>query len=170
MDPPADTYGRPMAFTTDPDGTHRYRATCTWSGSTGAGYDGYGRAHRVEAPPAATALALSNDPTLGGDAALLDPEQLVLAAASSCQLLSFLAIAARARIDVTAYRDDAEATMSHGEGPARIAAIVLHPQITVAAGPSVPRVERLVHLAHQECYIANSLATPVTVDPVLTFT
>jgi organic hydroperoxide reductase OsmC/OhrA len=158
-----------VAFTTDPDGTHRYRATCSWSGSTGLGYDRYGRIHRVEAPPAAAALELANDPSLGGDAALLDPEQLVLAAASSCQLLSFLAIAARARIDVTGYRDDAEAAMSHDEGPARIAVIVLRPHITVAPGPSVPRVERLVHLAHRECYIANSLATPVSVEPVVQF-
>jgi organic hydroperoxide reductase OsmC/OhrA len=158
-----------MAFTTDPDGTHRYRATCTWSGSTGAGYDAYARAHRVEAPPATTALELSNDPALGGDASRLDPEQLVLAAASSCQLLSFLAIAAKARVDVTDYRDDAEATMSHDDGPHRIAVIVLRPHVTVAPGPSVARVERLVHLAHQECYIANSLATPVSVEPVIAF-
>lgn len=158
-----------MAFTTDPDGTHRYRASATWSGSTGVGYDGYGRAHRVTAAPARAALELSNDPTLGGDASLLDPEQLVLAAAASCQLLSFLAIAAKARVDVTDYRDDAEATMSHDEGPHRIAAIVLRPQITVAPGPSIPRVERLVHLAHQECYIANSLATPIAVEPTVTF-
>ena len=158
-----------MAFIEDSDGTHRYRTTCTWSGSTGAGYDGFGRTHRVEAPPASATLELSNDPSLGGDASRLDPEQLVLAAASSCQLLSFLAIAARARIDVTAYRDDAEATMSHDKGPARIAAIVLRPQISVVAGPSVARVERLVDLAHRECYVANSLATPVAVEPTVRF-
>lgn len=158
-----------MAFTEDPDGTHRYRTTATWSGSTGVGYDGYVRAHRVSAPPATAELELSNDPRLGGDASRLDPEQLVLAAASSCQLLSFLAIAAKARLDVTDYRDDAEAVMSHDEGPARIAGIVLRPQITVAPGPSVPRVERLVDLAHRECYIANSLATPVAVEPEISF-
>jgi organic hydroperoxide reductase OsmC/OhrA len=107
-----------MAFAEAPDGTHRYRATCTWSGSTGAGYDAYERAHRVEAPPAASALELSNDPSLGGDASRLDPEQLVLAAASSCQLLSFLAIAARARVDVTDYRDDAEADRRDRAAPA----------------------------------------------------
>src|SRR3954453_15950058 len=67
---------RAVAFTTDPDGTHRYRATCSWSGSTGLGYDRYGRIHRVEAPPSAAALELANDPSLGGDAELLDPEQL----------------------------------------------------------------------------------------------
>ena len=46
---------------------------------------------------------------------------------------------------------------------------MLRPQITVAPGPSVPRVERLVHLAHGECYVANSLATPVAVEPAITF-
>lgn len=157
-----------MAFTLADDGAHLYRTTCTWTGSTGAGYDAYGRAHGVSAAPATQQLALSNDPSLGGDAALLDPEQLVLAAASSCQLLSFLAIAARARIDVTDYRDDAEARMSHDDGPARIASITLRPAILVGPGPGLARVERLVRLAHDECYVANSLSTPVTVEPVIT--
>jgi organic hydroperoxide reductase OsmC/OhrA len=157
-----------MAFMRADDGAHLYRATCSWSGSTAAGYDAYPRAHRVTAAPATHVLDLSNDPSLGGDAALLDPEQLVLAAASSCQLLSFLAIAARARIDVRDYRDAAEARMSHDDGPARIASITLRPAITVGAGPGLPRVERLVHLAHGECYVANSLATPVTVEPLIT--
>ncbi len=158
-----------MAFTVSDDGAHLYRATCSWSGSTAAGYDAYRRAHRVSAPPATQVLDLSNDPSLGGDAALLDPEQLLLAAASSCQLLSFLAIAARARIDVVDYRDDAEARMSHDDGPARIAWITLRPEIAVAPGPGLARVERLVRLAHDECYVANSLTTPVTVRPVITF-
>ena len=154
-----------MAFTTRGDGTHGYRTTTTWAGSTGAGYDGYGRTHRIAAPPATHTLELSNDPSLGGDAALLDPEQLVLAAASSCQLLSFLAIAARARVDVTAYVDEAEATMS----ARRIESITLRPTITLTTGPTEHRVQRLVDLAHHECYIANSLATPVTVEATLRF-
>jgi organic hydroperoxide reductase OsmC/OhrA len=158
-----------MAFTTSDDGAHLYRATCSWSGSTAAGYAAYLRAHRVSAAPATHVLEMSNDPSLGGDAALLDPEQLVLAAASSCQLLSFLAIAARARIDVRDYRDHAAARMSHDDGPARIASITLRPAITVSSGPGVSRVERLVRLAHDECYVANSLSTPVTVQPTITF-
>lgn len=159
-----------MAFTRTPKGEHVYRTSCTWSGSTGVGYDAVVREHRISAAPAATELVLSNDPSLGGDAALLDPEQLVLAAASSCQLLSFLAVAARARIDVTSYRDDAEARMSTDDGPARIARIDLRPDIAVSAGPSVARVERLVDLAHHECYVANSLVTPVTVTPTIRLT
>lgn len=57
--------------------------------------------------------------------------------------------------------------MSHDDGPARIAAITLRPTITVSPGPGLARVERLVRLAHDKCYIANSLSTPVAVTPTI---
>jgi organic hydroperoxide reductase OsmC/OhrA len=150
---------------------HRYRARCSWTGSTGAGYDAYDRTHRAEAAPAGTELVLSSDPAFLGDPQLLNPEQLLLAAASSCQLLSFLAVAARARIDVVAYEDDAEAVMPEDDPPVRFTSIVLRPRITVLAGgsggPSAEKVLRLVRLAHEECYVANSLRTEVTVDATI---
>lgn len=155
-----------MAFTADPDGAHRYTGTCRWEGSTGAGYDAYSRAHHVTAAPAVAELDLSNDPSLGGDATLLDPEQLVLLAASSCQLLSLLAVAARARVDVRAYDDHPEARMST-DRPPRIAAITLRPHIT-AAGTTEERIRHWSEVAHRECYVANSLATPVLVEPTVT--
>src|SRR3954447_5312136 len=139
--------------------THRYHTRCTWTGSTGAGYDAYDRTHRAEAPPAATELVLASDPAFLGDPHLLNPEQLLLAAASSCQLLSFLAVAARARIDVVAYDDEAEGTMPEDDPPTRLTSIVLRPTITIAAGPSEERVRHLVEVAHRECYIANSVRT-----------
>jgi organic hydroperoxide reductase OsmC/OhrA len=67
---------------------HRYTASCRWRGSTGAGYAAYDRAHEVEAVPAETTLSLSGDPAFGGDPTFLNPEQLLVMAASSCQLLS----------------------------------------------------------------------------------
>jgi organic hydroperoxide reductase OsmC/OhrA len=150
-----------MAFTQEPGGVHVYSSTCTWEGSTALGYDGVVRRHRIECPPAMAPLELSNDPSLGGDASLLDPEQLVLAAASSCQLLSFLAVAARARVDVVGYRDDAEARMST-DRPERIASITLRPAIR-ATRTTEKRIRHLVEVAHRECYVANSLSTPVEI-------
>src|SRR5207302_6235228 len=84
---------------------HRYTTTCTWSGSTAAGYEQYERDHTAAAPPAAARLELSGDPAFRGDPGRLNPEQLLVMAASSCQLLSFLAAAARARVDVIGYQD-----------------------------------------------------------------
>ena len=149
--------------------THRYAAEVRWSGSTGAGYAAYGRAHSGAAPPAAPELALSGDPAFGGDPELLNPEQLVVLAAASCQLLSFLAVAARARVDVVAYADAAEGEMPEGERPVRITRIVLRPRIAVREGPSEERVRRLVATAHRECYVASSLRTEVRVEPEVSF-
>ena len=148
---------------------HRYRTRCSWSGSTAGGYDGYSRAHRAEAPPAATGLTLSADPAFRGDPGLLNPEQLLVLAAASCQLLSFLAVAARARLDVVAYDDEAEAVMPEDDRPVRLTAIVLRPRIVLEPGPSERRVRHLVEVAHRECYVANSLATPVRVEPTVVF-
>lgn len=152
---------------------HTYRTTLAWTGSTGAGYDRYDRTHRLTAPPAGAELVLASDPAFLGDPALLNPEQLLVAAASSCQLLSFLAVAARARLDVTAYRDEAEAVMPEDDPPVRITRIDLRPHVVLAdTGASRPAPERLRHLtevAHRECFIANSLASEVTVSPTFTW-
>lgn len=147
---------------------HRYETRLRWAGSTDAGYDAYDRTHAVEATPAHTGLTLSADPAFLGDPALLNPEQLVVLAASSCQLLSFLAVAARARIDVRSYEDDAEATMPEDDPPMRLTAIILRPRVLVGPGPTVSRVEHLLEVAHRECFIANSLRSEISVEPTVT--
>jgi organic hydroperoxide reductase OsmC/OhrA len=147
--------------------THHYRVRSRWSGSTGVGYEAYDRAHDGEVDPAGTRLALSSDPAFRGDPALLNPEQLVVLAASSCQLLSFLAVAARARIDVVGYEDEGEGEMPEDDRPIRITRIVLRPRIRVAAGPTEAQVRHLVEVAHRECFIASSLRTEIVVEPTI---
>ena len=149
----------------DPARVHRYIVSSRWRGSTGAGYDAYDRSHEVEATPAEVTLALSSDPAFRGDPTLLNPEQLLVMAASSCQLLSFLAVAARARIDVVEYRDDAEGEMPENDPPMRITRITLRPQIVVWEDVNEARVRHLVEVAHRECFIASSLQTEVVVEP-----
>lgn len=148
--------------------THTYRATLSWEGSTGAGYPAYDRSHQV-VPAPGTSLTMSADPAFRGDPALPNPESLLLAAASSCQLLSFLAVAARARLDVVRYTDEAVAEMPEDDPPVRITWIQLKPRITVRGIEKelFPRVERLVRLAHDECYIANTLTARVDVEPMI---
>ena len=148
---------------------HQYNVRCSWSGSTGVGYEAYSRAHDAIAPPAEVRLALSSDPAFRGDPSLLNPEQLVVLAAASCQLLAFLAVAARARIDVVDYEDDAEGVMPEDDPPMRLTRIVLHPSITVRSEVGEARLRHLVEVAHKECFIANSLRTDVVVEPTFVF-
>jgi len=92
---------------------------------------------------------------------------LVVLAAASCQLLSFLAVAARARVDVVAYEDKAVGLMPEDDLPVRLTRIELHPTITVAGEANEDKIRRLVEVAHQECYIASSLLSDITVEPII---
>jgi organic hydroperoxide reductase OsmC/OhrA len=132
---------------------HRHVATCSWRGSTGDGYEVYGRRHNASAPPADVALTLSSDPAFHGDPALLNPEQLLVLAASSCQLLSFL--------DDTAEGEMPEARQTS------ITRIVLRPRITVASGTDPERIAHLCEVAHRDCFIANSLRTEIVIEPTV---
>ena len=98
---------------------------------------------------------------------MLNPEQLLLMAASSCQMLWFLHLASKARIDVVAYEDDAEALMPEDEEPVRITEVTLRPRIAVTGDASEERVRRLVDTAHGHCFIANSLSCAMTIEPTV---
>ncbi|MGH8279954.1 MAG: OsmC family protein [Gammaproteobacteria bacterium] len=147
---------------------HRYQAVCHWRGSTGVGYEAYDRSHELRAPPAEGAIAASSDPSFRGDPTRLNPEQLLVMAAASCQMLAFLAIAARARLNVIEYEDRAEGCMSENDKPLRITQITLKPHIVLLGAADEARVCRLLEQAHRECYIANSLKTAITLEPQIT--
>ena len=146
--------------------THHYATALHWAGSTAVGYDDYPRAHTVR-PVDKPLLELSADPSFRGDPTRTNPEELLLAAASSCQLLSFLAVAARARADVVRYDDAAEAVMDDDQKPLWVNEIRLNPQIEIAGDVPVEKFERWVRIAHQECFIARSLRSRLVVRATL---
>ncbi len=159
---------------------HTYACSVVWSGNTSVGYDDYDRRHAGRfsttggTPTDGLVVPLSGDAAFGGDAALPNPEQLLVLAAASCQLLSFLAVAARARVEVLSYSDDGLGEMPDVRGPTGLAVVHLRPEITLAdrltTGRELTedRVRHLCEVAHRECYVANSLRTEVVVEPRIT--
>ena len=143
---------------------HRYRAALRWSGSTGAGWDSYAREHVAVAPPTTQQVGLTTGEAQG-DPSVLNPEQLLVMAASSCQMLWFLHLAAKARIDVVEYEDDAEGVMPADREPTRVTEIALRPRIVLASDTGEERVRKLLAKAHEHCYIANSLNSSITIEP-----
>ena len=135
-----------------------FSARTSWTGSTGLGWENYDRAHTAHVSDQTVALTTAEEK---GDPRLANPEGLLLAAASSCQMLWFLHLAARARIDVVAYEDDCEAEMPED----RITRIVLRPQITISGYFSEDRVLKLCEQAHRHCNVAKSLSCPVELEP-----
>ena len=140
----------------------RYKARVEWTGSTAEGWESYDRSHVARVADQTVALT-TGEPQ--GDPRLANPELLLLAAASSCQMLWFLHLAAKARIDVIRYTDKCEAEMPED----RITRIVLRPLIEIDGPPADAQVLRLCKLAHEECNIAKSVSAPVEVEPKLWF-
>lgn len=140
----------------------RFEARTSWTGSTAEGWARYDRTHTARSEPAKQELTVTTAEELG-DPDHLNPEQLLLMAASSCQLLWFLHLAAKARIDVVRYEDRCEAEMPDGQ----ITRVVLRPEIEVSGNPGEERVLKLCEQAHRHCNIAKSLSGPVEVEPRL---
>ncbi len=68
-------------------------------------------------------------------------------------------------MDVVGYADDATGEMPQDVTPMRITRIVLRPVVTVSGPVPDDEVHRLLHEAHEQCYIANSLTTEVVLEP-----
>jgi organic hydroperoxide reductase OsmC/OhrA len=144
--------------------THRYETSLRWIGSTALGWEGYDRSHSAIAPPAEQEVRLTTGESKG-DPAILNPEQLLVMAASSCQMLSFLHVAAKSRIDVVEYEDAATGLMPEDARPLRITEIALRPRIVIDGEANEERVRNLVHIAHDYCFIANTLNCEMTIEP-----
>lgn len=110
--------------------------------------------------------AVSSVPLPYSKAENVDPEEALVAAASSCHMLAFLYLAAKAGLVVDSYDDTAVGAMSRNtRGRLAITSVQLSPEI-VFSGPRAPsesEVSALHHAAHEECYIANSISSEVTI-------
>jgi organic hydroperoxide reductase OsmC/OhrA len=98
--------------------------------------------------------------------AYVDPEEAFVAAVSSCHMLTFLYLASRQGFQVDSYQDEALGEMAKNEkGIPWVSSIKLNPKIAYSGEklPTAADEQRLHHLAHEQCYISNSIKTEVSV-------
>ncbi len=103
------------------------------------------------------------------DASAVDPEEAFVASLSSCHLLWFLDIAARAGWVVDDYRDDASGVLArNAAGQLAMTLVSLRPRVLFAGArqPDAAEVLRLHNQAHHACFIANSVKTEVRCEPI----
>lgn len=149
---------------------HEYVARLTWDGNPGDGtasYERYGRQFVVQIDGKPD-LRGSADPQFRGDAALHNPEDLFLAAISTCHMLSYLALCARRGVRVVAYEDEARGTLRFdGTGGGRFVEVTLHPRVTISADSDLALARELHGEAHETCYVASSCSVPIHHQPVV---
>lgn len=144
---------------------HHYRIATRWTGNRGTGtsdYRAYSRDHEISGEGKYTPVLGSADPSFRGDPTRYNPEELLLAALSTCHMLSYLHLCADSEIAVTDYSDNATGTMVvHETGAGEFTRVVLHPQVTLADPARSADAMDLHAKAHELCFIARSVNFPV---------
>ena len=131
---------------------NRYTSGHTWSFDGGAEVPASSSPHAVRVPFSVEAA--------------VDPEEALVAATSSCHMLTFLWLAAKAGFTIDLYEDNAVGEMTkNAEGKEWISKITLHPKIDWSGDkrPTPDEIAEMHHSAHEGCYIANSIKSEVAV-------
>jgi organic hydroperoxide reductase OsmC/OhrA len=105
-------------------------------------------------------------PAPWSNAACVDPEEAFVASVSSCHMLTYLFLAGKQGFQIDSYEDEAVGVVTKNEkGIPWVSTITLHPKIAYSGAklPTPADVQRLHRLSHEQCYIANSVKTEVTV-------
>lgn len=156
---------------------HDYRATVKWQRAAEATFTDqrYSRGHSWSFDGGITVPGSSSPHSVRLPYSLaeaIDPEEALVAALSSCHMLTFLYVAAKQGYVVDAYVDEAVGVMTKNEqGKFWVSKVTLHPAITFSGEkrPTDEALDHLHHLAHEECYIANSVKSEIVVEGTMSF-
>jgi organic hydroperoxide reductase OsmC/OhrA len=141
-----------------------FKVTVDWQGSP-AEEGEFNRDHQISYGSGQTVTA-SSAPEYKGNAEKINPEENLLAALSSCHMLTFLAIAHLKRLPVASYVDNATADLGKNEaGKISVVKMTLVPQVVFEEGVSVTDeiINKIHEKAHANCFIANSLACEIEI-------
>lgn len=149
---------------------HRYTAEVSWKSVGDYEANAYSREHvwrfdgGIEVPASASPTVV---PLPYSSAEAVDPEEALVAAISSCHMLTFIDLARRGHVHVVAYEDKAEGIMERiARGRMAITKVILKPRLTLAAAelPDPTWLDALHEKAHELCFIANSVKCEIEVD------
>ena len=147
-----------------------YKATIKWQ-RTGPDFlkGKYSREHTWTFDGGVSVPASSSPsvvPVPYSNPAHVDPEEAFIASISSCHMLTFLYLAGKKGFQIDSYEDESIGTLTKDEkGVPWVSLATLNPKI-VYSGDKLPTPadeKDLHHLAHEQCFIANSIKTEVVV-------
>jgi organic hydroperoxide reductase OsmC/OhrA len=147
-------------------GMSEHKVTLRWErGGAEFSYQKYPRDHTWSFDGGHTMTATAA-PAYLGNPANVDPEEAFVASLSSCHMLTFLAIACKQKFVLESYEDEAIGHMEkNAEGKMAITRVELRPRLTWTGEriPSAAELDKMHHAAHENCFIANSVRTEVSV-------
>jgi organic hydroperoxide reductase OsmC/OhrA len=148
--------------------SHNYEVAIKWTGNNGTGtsdYRAYERSHTIQTGEKVV-IEGSSDPAFRGDRTKYNPEEFLVAALSTCHMLSYLHVCVVAGIVVTDYTDNATGKMEEtANGGGHFVEVTLNPKVTVKDSSMTEKANELHHKASELCFIAASVNFPVNHNP-----
>ena len=145
-----------------------HKFTLTWKrGDLPFDYQKYSRDHTWKFD-GGYEMQASAAPAYLGNPKFVDPEEAFVASLSSCQMLTFLAVACKKKFVLDEYVDEAVGQMEkNAEGKLAITRVTLKPRLRFSGDkqPTSEEIEEMNHMAHEQCFIASSVKTEITVEP-----
>jgi len=144
-----------------------HHATIEWRRtSADFTYAAYNRAHEWRFTAATVPASATKE--YRGDESRVNPEEAFVAALSACHMLTFLAVAAKKKLSLDTYEDEAVGVLEkNAAGKLAITRVTLRPRTVWSPGVTVSAEElaKMHHDAHEGCFVASSVKTEVTVTP-----
>lgn len=141
---------------------HSYPFTLSWTGNS---LDGTYNRNATLSHDQKVSIPVSSAPEYSGDATRWNPEDLLGSALATCHMLTFLALCAKAKVEVVGYEDRAESVLDTVDKVTRITQVRLRPVIRVTRGTSMAKVVELFEKAHRYCFVANSVTCEAVMEP-----
>jgi organic hydroperoxide reductase OsmC/OhrA len=144
-----------------------YETKLSWSlGEGELAFGKYSTNHRMTFS-GGLAATMTSAPEYGGDSRYVNPEEALAAALSSCHMMTFIALAAKARWKLRKYQDRAVAVLGKtADGRTRVSEIILHPVTEFEPGQEIgaDKLSEMHERAHRYCFVANAISCDMRVE------
>lgn len=150
--------GEQKESTSKPKTTHRsfhFQNQLVWN-------DGRHGSALVDGKPV---LQISSPAEFKGDPGCWSPEDMFVAAASACLLMTFIAYAQREELEMVKYESSADGTLEFADGRYRFTEVILRPRLVFKTEEDAEIAEMVIEQAHRDCIITNSVSSEIKLEP-----
>ncbi|MGK0444429.1 MAG: organic hydroperoxide reductase OsmC/OhrA [Bermanella sp.] len=140
-----------------------HSASISWHKQGSFSHEGFERGHEAAISGHTIPMSGANTP------AFVDPEQMLAASLASCHMQTFLALAAKKRLQVERYEDTATAKVdTNSDGKQYVSEVRLTPKAVFTGDkrPTQEEIEKMHHKAHEHCFVSNSLISSTLINPI----
>ncbi len=132
------------------DESHEYQVKLDWT---------HGRVGNLTVKGKPT-IQVSTPPEFDGPKGIISPEDLFVAAATSCFMTTFVTFTKKMRIEFKSFSCDGYGTLERVEKGFQFTKILLKAKVTVESEDLVLNAERAMELAGKYCLVSNSMKCP----------